>query len=731
MIQIALYGKGGIGKSTVSANLSAVLAESGKKVLQIGCDPKHDSTRLLTNGNSITTVMEYIRDTLPEDRILGDILFEGYKGVSCVEAGGPEPGVGCAGRGILSMFELLDRLGIHEIPFDLSLYDVLGDVVCGGFAVPLRKEYADAVFLVTSGEYMALYAANNILRGILNFDGSSPRVAGIIHNGRGLEHEDERVDAFARAVELPVVASIPRSELFAEAEKQGKTTLEAFPDSSVATVFRNLSEYISKLVTGSNKLYPSKPLENSEMETLVLGRNLPVIKADHTGSAHVPKARTNGKDIPSIRKNLYSKSVRNKEPLHGCAFAGAVTATSQVNGSLTIIHGPRSCGHIVTHFLSSNVLAARSRHGTNLLCKGEITSTDMGETEFIFGGLDELRSKLEEAASQGWEIVFLVTTCLAGLIGDDLETAVSIVHEEYPGTKIIPVPVDGNLAGDFAQGLVEGWKMISELIDNDVSPEKGLVNIVAEKNLSDNVEVNFQTIESLLGEIGWKVNCRFLNSTTIDSIRQFKKGAINILAKKDDSSQLVRDHLEDRFNASFADMNFPIGFNETSKWLEELSQLSGRENDAQLIIEKEKQIYDAEMACLRPLLQGKKVLINTYSRTIDWLLDVIFDLGMDVLKIGLLHSSAEEGFSSKYAGKVHVEDNYTAQQRDRDILEHRPHLVLSNYPPMFASDGVHYDSIPFCPEVGFRNDIFMAQRWSRLLRLPEIEGWKNDGEVIR
>ncbi len=149
--EIAIYGKGGIGKSTLSANLSAALADSGKRVLQIGCDPKHDSTRLLLNGRKINTILDYIKITGALDYKKEDILFQGYHGIGCVEAGGPEPGVGCAGRGIITSFELLEQFKIKE-DYDLILYDVLGDVVCGGFAVPIRREYADTIFLVTSGE---------------------------------------------------------------------------------------------------------------------------------------------------------------------------------------------------------------------------------------------------------------------------------------------------------------------------------------------------------------------------------------------------------------------------------------------------------------------------------------------------------------------------------------------------------------------------------------------------
>jgi len=244
-LKIAIYGKGGIGKSTTAANLAAAFAVQGQKVMQIGCDPKADSTRNLT-GKRIPTVLgtlrdkEYTREFKDED-----FLFPGYAGVTCVEAGGPEPGVGCAGRGIILMGETLSRLGIFEKEWDVIIYDVLGDIVCGGFAVPIREGFADAVYIVTSAEFMPLYAANNILKGAIKFaHRGGALVGGIIHNSRRAGEESVTVEEFARRTNIRVLGNIPYSEEIHKAELKAKTVIEEFPYSRVSGIFQALAEAI-------------------------------------------------------------------------------------------------------------------------------------------------------------------------------------------------------------------------------------------------------------------------------------------------------------------------------------------------------------------------------------------------------------------------------------------------------------------------------------------------------
>ena len=245
MRKIAIYGKGGIGKSTTTSNLSAVLALKGYKVMQIGCDPKSDSTKNLMKGQRIPTVLNQLK-LKGEELKLEDIVFKGFGGVLCVEAGGPTPGIGCAGRGIISAFEKLAELEAFETyKPDIVIYDVLGDVVCGGFAMPIRGGYARSVFIVSSGEMMALYAADNIAQAIKNFGKRGyARLKGIILNARNIENEQDLVNKAATEIGTQVVGYIPRSGDIQIAENQGGTVSEFVKTSLMVTVYNELADKI-------------------------------------------------------------------------------------------------------------------------------------------------------------------------------------------------------------------------------------------------------------------------------------------------------------------------------------------------------------------------------------------------------------------------------------------------------------------------------------------------------
>ena len=253
MIKIAVYGKGGIGKSTTVSNMSAALAEKGLTVMQIGCDPKADSTSNLLNGEKMNTVLDLIR-TRGNDFGLDDMIKIGYNGVLCAEAGGPAPGRGCAGRGIIAALEKLEEKGAYEkYSPDVVFYDVLGDVVCGGFAMPMRQGYADRVFVITSGENMSIHAAANIAMAVDGFRGRGyAALGGIILNRRNVKNEAEKAAELAEDIHSRIIGAIDRNELVQSAEDMGKTVIEAFGGDAFANQYRTLAETVLKICKGDD-----------------------------------------------------------------------------------------------------------------------------------------------------------------------------------------------------------------------------------------------------------------------------------------------------------------------------------------------------------------------------------------------------------------------------------------------------------------------------------------------
>ena len=264
--QIAIYGKGGIGKSTTTQNLTAGLVEHGKKVMVVGCDPKADSTRLLLGGLAQKTVLDTIRDE-GEDISLDQIMKTGFGGTRCVESGGPEPGVGCAGRGIITSINMLENLGAYTDDLDYVFYDVLGDVVCGGFAMPIREGKAKEIYIVASGEMMALYAANNIAKGIKRYAKTGGvRLGGIICNSRNVDRELDLLRAFAKELGTQLIHFVPRNNIVQRAEINKKTVIEYKPDSDQADEYRNLAKAI---IENKSFVIPT-PMTSERLEEILL-----------------------------------------------------------------------------------------------------------------------------------------------------------------------------------------------------------------------------------------------------------------------------------------------------------------------------------------------------------------------------------------------------------------------------------------------------------------------------
>ena len=752
MKQIAVYGKGGIGKSTLSANISAALSLNNKRILQIGCDPKHDSTKLLMRGLSIPTVLDYIKTKSPLEYRKSDILFEGFGKIGCIEAGGPKPGVGCAGRGIITAFELLETLHIKD-NYDMIVYDVLGDVVCGGFAVPIRREYSDSIFIVTSGEYMSLYAANNILRGIQNYDENRPRLLGILYNSRNVKNEDDRVYKFAEAVKLPVFARIPRDDIFARAEKANVTVLELTQneENPVADIFKD----IAKRICEGTEHFAAEPLTDDELEALILSNEVAITKASHSTASSVkleyeytpscscesaePCEACAGISSGQEESNsdydapYLSKNVIRDEPLHGCAFNGAMTMSSNLKDAVILAHSPKSCTYLSIQTISSAGRRTLFERG-NILPSSlipNVLSTDMSETDMVFGGSENLLSKVKSILNSKSPppAIVIVSSCPSGIIGDDIDDALSLSTER---TKIVTVKSEGNLTGDYLQGMLMAYTSLAkQIIDRSVEKRERTVNIVFEKVVARNTEMNFQRLKTFLARMNISVNCRFLCNTSYASLRDFCSAELNLLAYRDYTGKILEDFFIKEYCASFFEKQFPIGFKETSDWLLALGKHFDASDEAKSIISENEIIYQNRMKLVRPKLEGKKLMIITYNHELDWILNAALDCGMKIVKICVLNFSQDEGFRSSLPeiDGIEVVENYDRDERSSDIKRLKPDIILSNYEPVSEQSYIT-DTIPMCPDNGFFTGLEMVERWSRLFSKSKEGEWLNDRKLF-
>ena len=281
--QIAVYGKGGIGKSTTTSNISAALSKMGYRVMQFGCDPKSDSTNTLRGGEYIPTVLDTLREKGSVKA--SEVIFEGFNGIYCVESGGPAPGVGCAGRGIITAVQLFRQQKVFEdLNLDFILYDVLGDVVCGGFAMPIREGIAEHVFTVSSADFMSVYAANNLFKGIKQYSNSGGALlGGIIANSINQQYSKDIIDDFAARTNTQVMEYVPRSVTVAQCELQGKTTIEGAPDSEQAKIYTRLA----KKIAAHEVSHTPAPLSTSELREWAAkwSKQILAVESPHTVAA--------------------------------------------------------------------------------------------------------------------------------------------------------------------------------------------------------------------------------------------------------------------------------------------------------------------------------------------------------------------------------------------------------------------------------------------------------------
>lgn len=609
MKQIAVYGKGGIGKSTTCANISYLLAGRGLKVVQIGCDPKHDSTRLLIGGKSQRTLLDYKKSESTDD---DGLVMKGKNNVICMETGGPEPGVGCAGRGILTAFDIIKEKSLIPEDTDVVIYDVLGDVVCGGFAVPLRRQYADIVFIVTSGEFMSLYAANNVLKGIRNFDYGSKRVAGLILNSRGGEDEYDYVKNFADAVGLPIITMIPRSEKFSKAESNGTTVSEMFPDSEEVHSYAPIVDLIASSIGHPIALYDAEPLDDDDLDLVAKGR-----KVVRKGFA------------PPLRK----LATDERNALRSCGIRVVSHCCLNVIDSELIVHGPNCCA-----------LYYSSNHDRRLINEGRTDlksvyyrsfSTALDDRASIFGGGKALEDLIRQRLDHGAKLLFVITACVPGIIGDDTVDICTAVQSEYHDAKVVPILMDGILCGGGIQGMNLAIEGICGLTDPSVAPDPRLVNIIGSGNSGDRELDCLDDTGMILEGLGLKINCRFLDRCPSDDIVHLKRGSIDLMFASNMSVINQAKIVEKTTGIGWYPEALPRGLDQTTGWIRKFGAKVGCPQEAvDSLCDRVSRMHKELMEPLAGRLKGRTALVYTDTTSdIEWLFEVLRTLEVDVLEV--------------------------------------------------------------------------------------------------
>ncbi len=682
MYRLAVYGKGGIGKSTVSANLSYLLSSDGSSVLHVGCDPKHDSTRLLTGGKSIRT---FSSDTS------ADPVCEGMDGILCVECGGAEPGRGCAGKGMEMLFSR-----IADVDADYRVCDVLGDVVCGGFSIPVRAGNCDAVLIVTSGEFMSLFAANNILRGLANINPGGC-VMGLIFNRRGDPSEEIQVKRFADAVGLPIVCDLPRSHLFTEAESEGDVMTSLFPGSEEAAKLGELAE----LIRSRPELHVPKPLSEDAMTDLAAGR--PIRKDG--GDVRYRRCTFDGFD--SERNLTYV----GEFVMPACTSHGAADGAMKITDAAAILHGPRNCAYLMELAFRRRVVYGSSERGGRMFQPG-IYSTNLDADGAFRDSGELIEDAVLRAKSDGYRHMFLIPTCSSEIMGTDLVLEARKLSEKH-SVDVIPVAADETFLGSKFGGTF-GFidALVSRMRPRNI--EKGTVNLVARWFYAVGREPNARAIDRILSKLGLRVRFRFVDFCTMAQVEDFCSAEYDIQLGYAKLNSRICDRISETTGRRRAlELDVPVGLDESIDWIRriaeyapELAPLAGPAEDS---LRRE---FEEGISAVRPILKGRKAVIYCIMvRDLKWEVETMKALGIDVRAVMFANGFViDHNVRIPDYGDVEVTEGVGMCDLKRKVAEEGIELVVTNDPDRVARAGFRWAPL------GARTyGIDGAIEWSRTL----------------
>ncbi|MBI5211209.1 MAG: AAA family ATPase [Elusimicrobia bacterium] len=604
--KIVIFGKGGIGKSTITSNLAAAYAQSGKRVLLVGCDPKHDTTVSLTEGKPIRPVVD-LPGFMDMKARRAEVVKRGRLGVDCVESGGPEPGIGCAGRGISRTVEILEQCGLlADGVYDVILFDVLGDVVCGGFAAPLRKGLADKVCVIASEELMALYACNNIARAIVNYASNDIGLCGIVANLKDPGSKRDSVERFAALIGTKVLEFLPRDIAVRRAEFERRTAVEMFPKAEFSKRMKVLADTLLDL--DIKKVRVPDPLGDEEFHELS--------RIGFEGGRR-PKARPAAPKIEGPVSVLVEKARREVEALRGedvdNRLEKALEAWSRATGKsggwvdgphalqwgeasqwrtmfcdretgrnydqhvqldapmVGITHEDLEC-HYATPFFNDGYMTyfnfkwiQRGRREEEVFASGCIGfTTDIREMDVVRGGGEKLKEALDLALerSEGKSAILVTSTCVPTVIGDD---SVGII-EDYRHKTELPILFSSPASGQELNLLEYFFKRVRETpAFKAARPEDRAVNLIGFPPGPGRRE-----LVELLGYAGIRVNLCLLPRFNVEEVKRFGGASLHVFYPD--------PHYKGTFQKLFGDMELkslspvaPYGMANTQRWLAEVT----------------------------------------------------------------------------------------------------------------------------------------------------------------
>ncbi len=700
-MKFAFYGKGGIGKSTVSSNVSSFLADKEYKVVHIGCDPKHDSTRLLLNGADPYTITEYLVSHTDDNSSIEDVYKVNKNGVMCFEVGGPKPGFGCAGRGIISALDFLGKKGIDDKSADIMIYDVLGDVVCGGFGLPMRKDVSDGIFIVITEEMMAIYAANNILKGIVNLNGNTPKVCGLILNKKDPNSKSSMALRFSKAVGIPIIATIPRSQEIAKNDMSADILSDS--SSPVFVSINKIVEIISDLQNGNGELYTPYPLTEDGISNIMADKPLPI-----------------DSEYPKGACGLHIGSKNNLQ----CAMRSVSFAISQISDAQIVIHGPASCGYMADMMHNNHNLQEirvspliEKKIGNNIHC------TNIDSMSATFGATDLLEKKIYNLISKGHKTIFVLTTCLSIMIGDDVRRIVSKLSSKHPDVHIEFIKTDGKMDIDITSLYKKVYDIVIDMVKISEIGVNGAVNIVDRSFYPCNRGWCQKDIEILLGIFGFHLEKKLFNNIDLNATT-LSKSDVNILLNDSRIDQAMKLKMESK-GLKFFPLEIPKGFESTVEWIKEMGKFTNNEEIARKYISDITEEYKIIFEKAKKEIPGKSFLVVLPpERESLWMIDVLKSI--DAKKIVIAYPNLDDDDIKVYGESQIVIRDFKRKKIWDYVNEYEIDMMLGLYEYGQRDDvpcvSMRIDRLGHHASINLLSNILAASK------LPIKDGWRLDGD---